>query len=254
MSEQEPTAGEIWNTLSKIDVSEYVKIKNKATYLSWPHAWMLMMQHYPQLQYRFTIFEMPDKHGSQISDACFVLCTDEDGKRQYTASVEVTVSIGEVVRTMWLPVMTGFMNLATPNPGARDIGDTKMRCLVKCFAMFGLGHYIFAGEDLPIEGAEGKKNLGTMAPMETIETESRPAPKPADPEIPQNPRTQDPERMPVTAIVTVFENFLEGCESLEELKTFWNENKQLLLELKSKNEKKFTAVVDLFKTKQGELS
>ena len=24
-----------------------------------------------------------------------------------------------------------------------------MRCLVKCLALFGLGHYIFAGEDLP---------------------------------------------------------------------------------------------------------
>ena len=23
-----------------------------------------------------------------------------------------------------------------------------MRCLVKCFAMFGLGHYIYAGEDI----------------------------------------------------------------------------------------------------------
>jgi hypothetical protein len=25
-----------------------------------------------------------------------------------------------------------------------------MRCLVKCIAMFGLGHYIYAGEDLPL--------------------------------------------------------------------------------------------------------
>ena len=24
-----------------------------------------------------------------------------------------------------------------------------MRCLVKCIAMFGLGHYLYAGEDLP---------------------------------------------------------------------------------------------------------
>jgi len=33
----------------------------------------------------------------------------------------------------------------------RAISDTKMRCLVKCFALFGLGLYIFAGSDLPEE-------------------------------------------------------------------------------------------------------
>ena len=38
-----------------------------------------------------------------------------------------------------------------------------MRCLTKCLAMFGLGHYIYAGEDIPSgedkkpEDAENKK-------------------------------------------------------------------------------------------------
>jgi hypothetical protein len=30
-----------------------------------------------------------------------------------------------------------------------DVNKTLMRCLVKNLAMFGLGHYIFAGEDIP---------------------------------------------------------------------------------------------------------
>jgi hypothetical protein len=30
-----------------------------------------------------------------------------------------------------------------------DINKTLMRCLTKNLAMFGLGHYIYAGEDLP---------------------------------------------------------------------------------------------------------
>ena len=30
-----------------------------------------------------------------------------------------------------------------------DINKTIMRCLTKNLAMFGLGHYIYAGEDLP---------------------------------------------------------------------------------------------------------
>ena len=44
-----------------------------------------------------------------------------------------------------------YKNTAIANPNSRQVSDTKMRCLVKCLAMFGLGHYIFAGEDLPRE-------------------------------------------------------------------------------------------------------
>ena len=50
---------------------------------------------------------------------------------------------------MWLPVMDN-RNKAVVNPTSRDVSDARMRCLVKCIAMFGLGHYIYAGEDLPL--------------------------------------------------------------------------------------------------------
>jgi hypothetical protein len=48
---------------------------------------------------------------------------------------------------MWLPVMD-HRNKAIINPDKFAINSSKMRCLVKCFAMFGLGHYIYAGEDI----------------------------------------------------------------------------------------------------------
>jgi hypothetical protein len=49
---------------------------------------------------------------------------------------------------MWLAVMD-YRNKAISNPPAHAISNAKMRCLTKCMAMFGLGHYIYAGEDLP---------------------------------------------------------------------------------------------------------
>ena len=49
---------------------------------------------------------------------------------------------------MFLAVMD-FKNKAVPNPNAMDINNSRMRCLVKNIAMFGLGLYIYAGEDLP---------------------------------------------------------------------------------------------------------
>jgi hypothetical protein len=53
-----------------------------------------------------------------------------------------------MMRHMWLPVMD-HRNKAISNPDKFAINTAKMRCLTKCFSMFGLGHYIYAGEDLP---------------------------------------------------------------------------------------------------------
>ncbi len=40
-----------------------------------------------------------------------------------------------------------------------DINKTIMRCLVKNLAMFGLGLYIYAGEDLPESPSASKEQL-----------------------------------------------------------------------------------------------
>lgn len=126
---------EIWKTLSSIDVSEKVEKKQNLSYLSWAWAWGVLMEHYPQASYEFHPIIME---------------TDQ------SATVSVTVTIDECSRMMWLPVM-GNRNEAIKNPDARKISDSKMRCLVKCLAMFGLGHYIYAGEDLPSSEPEEKK-------------------------------------------------------------------------------------------------
>jgi len=41
-------------------------------------------------------------------------------------------------------------NKAIVNPTSRDVSDARMRCLVKCIALFGLGFSLYAGEDLPL--------------------------------------------------------------------------------------------------------
>ena len=142
------TAKEIWDTLSSIDVSKHIEKKGSLSYLSWAWAWGTLMEHFPQATYRFHGFA---DGGGVMRDVAYY----PDG----SAAVECEVSIGEVSHTMWLPVMDNRNN-AVKDPDARKISDTKMRCLVKCIAMFGLGHYIYAGEDLPgnAEPAEKPKS------------------------------------------------------------------------------------------------
>ena len=131
---------DIWETLSQVDVSKHTETKGegnfKLTYLSWAWAWGVLMEHYPESQYSFEEYEV---NGIKLP-----YCPFPDG----SGEVVCKVYIGGVARKMWLPVMD-YKNAAIKNPNARAISDAKMRCLVKCMALFGLGHYIYAGEDLP---------------------------------------------------------------------------------------------------------
>ena len=52
--------------------------------------------------------------------------------------------------TCQMPVINN-MNKAISNPNAMDVNTAMMRCLVKCISLFGIGLYIYAGEDLPDE-------------------------------------------------------------------------------------------------------
>ena len=38
----------VWETLSKIDVSDHTEEKNGLTYLSWAWAWGIVKKHYPK--------------------------------------------------------------------------------------------------------------------------------------------------------------------------------------------------------------
>jgi len=116
-----------WDKLFNINVNEYTKVKGKFTYLSWTFAWSELMKVCPTATY--TIEEVEYHH---------------DG----SATVWTTVTIDDVKHMMFLAVMD-FKNQAVQNPNAMDINNSRMRCLVKNIAMFGLGLYIYAGEDLP---------------------------------------------------------------------------------------------------------
>ena len=124
---EETTYQEIWQTLSSVDCSKHTEKKGNLTYLSWAWAWGILMEHYPMATFAF---------GDNKTHA--------DG----SMTVHCTVTIGECHRPMWLPVMN-YKNQAITSPNARDISDNKMRCLTKALALLGLGHYLYAGEDIP---------------------------------------------------------------------------------------------------------
>ena len=118
-----------WDKLFNVNVNNNTKVKGKFTYLSWTFAWSELMKICPSATYTIE---------------------DVEYHNDTSATVWTTITIQGVTHRMFLAVMD-FKNKAVPNPNAMDINNSRMRCLVKNIAMFGLGLYIYAGEDLPEE-------------------------------------------------------------------------------------------------------
>lgn len=134
-----PKTKSVWETLSAINVNDHIEKKSGFSYLSWSWAWATLMDHYPNSSFYFE--NQRGENGVLNNDG---VISYQDG----TAEVRCVMHVEDITHTMWLPVMD-YKNQAIKNPNARDINDAKMRCLVKSMSLFGLGLYIYAGEDLP---------------------------------------------------------------------------------------------------------
>ena len=118
-----------FNDLRKINVNEHVEKKGNLSYLSWAWAVDVLLQND-----QTATWEFPEPR------------TYPDGSVMVFCNV---TALGKTMR-MQLPVMD-HKNNAIKNPDARKISDATMRCLAKCIACFGVGLYIYAGEDVPSE-------------------------------------------------------------------------------------------------------
>ncbi|SPP31387.1 hypothetical protein ARAF_0512 [Arsenophonus endosymbiont of Aleurodicus floccissimus] len=123
---------QVWETLSVINVNEKIEKKNGLSYLSWAWAWgVLMVHHYPKSYY-----------------AVDTVSYNNDDNAIVSLTLTVKQGDNEFPYKMWLLVMD-YRNQAISTPNAVDINKALMRCLTKAISMFGLGFYIYAGEDLP---------------------------------------------------------------------------------------------------------
>ena len=163
---------DLFRELVQVNVNDYVEQKNGLNYLSWANAIQeICKRHNEQFEYEIEKFgenKLPYVYDDGVGFMVFTNITMFGQKRE-----------------MWLPVMDNNNNAMLKEPysyqvkkyeynpatGKKefmgnydeklvgkatmfDINKTIMRCLVKNLAMFGLGLYIYAGEDLPIELGE----------------------------------------------------------------------------------------------------
>lgn len=127
--------------LLKLDVSTRIEKKNGLSYLSWAWAWSEALKADPAATWRVDSFE-----GADGTTRCFM---DVNG----TAMVWVTATMFGKPMTCMLPVMN-YKNQPIQNPDAFQLNTAIMRCMTKALALHGLGLYIYAGEDLPMDSEE----------------------------------------------------------------------------------------------------
>lgn len=171
----------VFDVLNSINVNGHTEKKKtgstELTYLSWSWAWAEVKKRYPDAEY--SIYR--DEHNKPYVE-------DEDfGLMCYTS-----VTIQGQTYEMWLPVMNGankamrrtaytyqvwnsykkiYEEKTVEAATMFDINKTIMRCLVKNLAMFGLGLYIYSGEDIPDNEADSDSR-GVLSPKEQKGTQT----------------------------------------------------------------------------------
>lgn len=150
----------LFNLLYQIDVKSVTEKRNKLTYLSWAWAWAEVSKRVTELDYSI--------YRDEITKQPYIF----DSKTGYMVFTKITMN--GVTREMWLPVMDSANKAMKDEPYTYqvkeyvdqnwtgnylertceaatmfDINKAIMRCLTKNIAMFGLGLYIFTGDDMP---------------------------------------------------------------------------------------------------------
>lgn len=138
MAEKENYFLKLFNT----NVSDKIEKKNGLSYVSWSYAWAEAKKQFPDANY--TIYENKDGWFYHT-----------DGK---TAWVKTGVTINGIEHIEMLPVMD-FKNRSIPvdQITSTDVNKAIQRSLTKAVARHGLGLYVYAGEDLPEEEAETRR-------------------------------------------------------------------------------------------------
>lgn len=210
----------VFDFLNGLNVNEHTEKKNvsgkELTYLSWPWAWAEVKKRFPDASYTIWKNEagLPYTVDPMTGFMVYTSVTIEgvthemwlpvmDGANRAMKPVEYDYKVKNpnFKYASWNEDKKGYYDrYGNEQPEFQikhcdaatmmDINKTIMRCLVKNLAMFGLGLYIYAGEDLP-------------------ETEDK-APEPPKEAVPPKAETTTSQKVPQKAPLSEEMKFLSN--------------------------------------------
>ena len=219
-----PQINPLEHQLLKLNVNEHTEKKNGLTYLSWAWAWAEALKADPAAN-----FEVQQFDGEPYIDV------------NGTAMVVVAVRIRGIVRTCHLPVMNSsnqpisiegrkfkdkYGNEKVEKLDSFNLNTAIMRCMTKCLALFGLGLYIYAGEDLP-----------------EADEEMKPVAKEEEKKAPEVTAQE-------TANLTLFANsmleYIHIAKDEKGLRSYWKSNQTTIDVLKAKLPDEYSRILAAF--------
>ena len=214
----------MFNALKNLDLSNKCEKRDQLTYLSWANAWSEFKSAYPSATYRI----LKNENGLPYF-------SDPD----LGIMVFTEVIVDDVIHQMWLPVMDSknkamkltpytyqvwdnykkaFVEKTVQAASMFDINKTLMRCLVKNLAMFGLGLYIFQGDDLPEKSTDD-----TTSSAQPIQ---RPIQQPTDPLAPIKNAINS--MVDVNSLMNLYFDHQNEVEGNPEIKALFTQRRQQL--------------------------
>lgn len=226
--------------LNAVNVNDKVEKKNGLNYLSWAFAWMELKKVFPDATYQIRQFDgKPYLYDENLGYMVMTEMTVDgithemwlpvmDGankamkdkpyiykvKNQSFKYAKLNEADGKYY-DRYGTEQTEFIEKEVSAATMFDINTAIMRCLTKNISMFGLGLYIYAGEDLPEESEEKKKEAEEQKKAEAeakkIETQIIPSAK-----VSVLRGMCEKDKVPVEKITELYK--VKSIEELTELK------------------------------------
>ena len=136
-----------WNEMRSLDISKYVKQRDKADYLPWASCLKLLYENGAE---KVTFHTFTDANGSSLfmSDQVF---TDKNGGTNRCYEVRVEVIVDGSAYTFAYPVLNGVNAVRDNLMNQNAVHKAQMRAFVKCVAInTGLGFDLWL-DDADIE-------------------------------------------------------------------------------------------------------
>lgn len=152
----EEQVAEKFNQLTSLNVNEKTEQKNGLTYLSWSNAWLEFKKVYPTATYN--VVKNPQTGLPYFVDPAIgimVFTEVEANGLKYSMWLPVMDGANKAMKTeaytyqVWNKTTKQYENRKVEAATMFDINKAIMRCLTKTLAMFGLGIYLYNGEDMP---------------------------------------------------------------------------------------------------------
>ena len=156
-----------WNEMRSLDISKYVKQRDKADYLPWAECLKLLYENGAE-----SVEMICRTNGGSSLFMSNETFTDKNGQTNRCYEVRVDVVIDEKTYGISYPVMNGIMPVKDDLMNQNAVHKAQMRAFVKCVAInTGLGFDLWRDESDIEEDGEDLYKHSLKAIKERMETE-----------------------------------------------------------------------------------